>query len=127
MTAALVSLALAAAIHTDWHFARPEHHRLSLGLSWHWVVAIPVFALVAWYVARAWSDRVGRATLAIVGGAIVVAGILEPAYELLLGGATFEWAFGLERTMILCKYVVTGLVAYAVTLASLLRGKRVLS
>src|SRR5262245_46148731 len=44
-------LLLGSAIHADWHFARPAHHRLSLDLSWHWLLAIPVFALAAYYVA----------------------------------------------------------------------------
>ena len=120
-SAVLVSLGLAAAIHTDWHFARPTHHRLSLGLPWHWLLAIPVFALVAWYVSRVWSAQVTRASLVILGTAIVAAGLVEPAWEYWLDDATFEWAFGAARTQALAAYVATGLIAYVTTLVALQR------
>ena len=119
--AAGVSLLLAAAIHTDWHFARPEHHRLSLGLAWHWLLAVPVFALVAWYVARAWAGRLLRASLWIVGSAAVVAGVIEPAFEYFVGGAPYDWAFGPARTLALLSFVGTGVLAYVVVLLAVSR------
>ena len=120
-SAACVSLLLAAAIHTDWHFARPEHHRLSLGLEWHWLLAAPVFGLVAWYVARRWPAQILRASLGIVGSAVVLAGIVEPAWEYFFDGATFDWAFGPARTMALVAFVCTGIVAYVGVLLLLRR------
>lgn len=120
-TAALVSLALATAIHLDWHAARPTAHHLSLGLSNHWLLAIPVFAIVAWYVARSWPAQILPASLAIVGSAIVVAGVLEPAWEYVLEDATFEWAFGRVRTTALAMFVGTGLLAYVAVLGFLRR------
>ncbi|HEX6315927.1 MAG TPA: hypothetical protein VFZ73_13745 [Gemmatimonadaceae bacterium] len=113
----LVCLALASAMHLDWHFARPAHHQLSLGLSWHWVLAIPAFGLVAWYVQRTSPDRLLRASVSIVLCAILIAGVVEPAYEYFLGGATFEWAFGLERIVALATFVAVGVVAHAAVLA----------
>jgi hypothetical protein len=121
VSASLVSLVLAAAIHTDWHFARPEHHRLSLGLPWHWLLAIPVFALAAWYVARVWPTQVLQASIAILAGGIVMGAVLEPAFEYFLGGATREWAFGAERNMAAATFVGTGLLAYLATLAVIRR------
>ena len=123
-SAVLVSLGLAAAIHTDWHFARPTHHQLSLGLPWHWLLAIPVFALVAWYVARVWPAQMTRASLVILGSAIVGAGLVEPAWEYFAGDATFEWAFGAARTQALAAYVATGLIAYVITLVAVSRRVR---
>ena len=120
-SAVLTSLGLATAIHLDWHFARPAHHPLSLGLSWHWVFAIPVFALVAWYVARVWPHAVGRASVAILGSAILAAGLVEPAWEYYVGDAPFEWAFGASRNAVLFAFVATGLVAYVVTLIAMRR------
>jgi hypothetical protein len=111
-TAICVSLALATAIHLDWHAARPTEHHLSLGLFWHWLMAVPVFGLVAWYVARAWPSHVRRASLWIVGAAVVAAGLLEPAWEYFFEDATFEWAFGQTRTVALAAFVATGVVAY---------------
>jgi uncharacterized membrane protein HdeD (DUF308 family) len=119
--AVLITLGLAAAIHTDWHFARPAHHRLSLGLPWHWVLAIPVFAAVAWCVARMWPASRLRVSVAIVGSAVVIAGVVEPAFEYFVGGAPFEWAFGAERNVALATYVGTGLLAYAATLIAVRR------
>lgn len=115
--AVAVSLLLAVAIHTDWHLARPAHHRLSLGLPLHWLLAAPVFALVAWYVQRAWSADIPRASLWIVGGAVLLAGVVEPAWEYVVGNATFDWAFGPARTSALAAFVVTGMVTYFTVLA----------
>src|SRR5262245_57331953 len=81
VSAILVSLALATAIHVDWHVARPATHHLSLGLSWHWLLAAPVFGLTAWYVASAWPSTLLRASLWIVGGAVLLGGVIEPACE----------------------------------------------
>jgi hypothetical protein len=114
----LVSLALAIAIHLDWHAARPAHHHLSFGWTWHWALAIPVFALVAWYIAHAWPSQPIAASLWIVGGAIIGGGVLEPAWEYSTG-ATYDWAFGPERRRILATFLVSGLLAYAVALTIL--------
>lgn len=119
--AVLVTVALATAIHLDWHFARPVHHRLSLGLPWHWAIALPAFALVAWYVARSWAHRVVPASLAILGGAVLVGGIIEPAWEYFIGDAPFDWAFGPERNTALATYVAAGLLGYVLTLIVLRR------
>jgi len=124
VSAVFVSLGLAAAIHTDWHFARATHHRLSLGLPWHWLLAIPVFALVAWYVARVWPRQILRASIAIVASATVAAGVLEPAWEYFAEDATFEWAFGAVRNAALAAFVGTGLIAYIVALAAIQRTRR---
>ena len=117
----LVSIALATAIHLDWHIARPTTHHLSLGLSWHWLLAIPVFALVAWYVSRAWPAAVGRASVGIVGFGILSGGVLEPVWEYCFADATFEWAFGMRRNTILATFVGMGLVTYVAVLAFMRR------
>ena len=111
----LAILLLGAAIHTDWHFARPAHHRLSLDLSWHWLLAVPVFALAAYYVASRKPPHPLAASAIVLGGGIVLGGILEPAYEYLLGGATWDWAWGPERTYAAIAFVTTGLLAYVLT------------
>ena len=111
-SATLVTVALATAIHLDWHLARPTVHHLSLGLTAHWLLAIPVFGLVAWYVVRAWPSKLLPASLAILGSAIILGGVLEPAWEYFLGGASFEWAFGRTRNVILAAFVGTGFIAY---------------
>ena len=58
-----VVLGLTTAMHLDWHLAR-HGDRLSLGWAYHWVLAIPVFALAAWRTVRCWPGRVLGAGLA---------------------------------------------------------------
>ena len=120
-SAVLVSLALATAVHLDFHAARPTTHHLSLGLPWHWLLAIPVFALVARYVARVWPARVTRASIWILGAAIVAGGVLEPAWEYFVDDAGWDWAFGPTRNMALATFVTTGVVTYVAVLALLRR------
>ena len=120
-SAALVTVALATAIHLDWHVARPTVHHLSLGLTAHWLLAIPVFGLVGWYVVRTWPSHVLPASVAILGSAILIGGVLEPAWEYFLGGATFEWAFGRARNTMLAVFVATGLFAYVAVVGFLRR------
>jgi len=119
-SAALVTFALATAIHLDWHVARPAVHHLSLGLPAHWLLAIPVFGLVAWYVLRTWPSNVMWTSIAIIGSAIMIGGVLEPAWEYFLGGATLEWAFGRARNTMLATFVGVGLLAY-ITVVALVR------
>ena len=120
-SATLVTVALATAIHLDWHVARPTVHHLSLGLPAHWLLAIPVFGLVAWYVVRAWPSNVSGASFAILGSAIILGGVVEPAWEYFLGGASYEWAFGRSRNMMLASFLGTGLLAYVAVVTYLRR------
>lgn len=118
----LVCLALASMIHLDWHLARPAVHHLSLGLAWHWTLAIPTFGLVGWYVARVSGPNLFRMSLSVLACAFVIAGVLEPAWEYALGDATLEWAFGRARLAAFASFVGTGIVAYAATVWFLRRG-----
>jgi hypothetical protein len=119
--ATIAAILLASAIHVDWHFARPAHHRLSLDLSWHWLLAVPVFALAAYYVAKRNPPRPLSASVLLIGVATLIGAVLEPAYEYRLGGSTWDWAFGPERTWAAIAFVSTGIAAYAITLLMLLK------
>ena len=114
-SSALVTFAVASAMHLDWHFARPEHHRLSLGWPEHWLAAIPVFMFTGWYVCRFWPRYVPTASVAIIGAAALLAQVVEPLWELLIDGATFEWAFGAERQAAFASFAAVGVVVHAVT------------
>ena len=116
MYAGLVTLGLATAMHVDWHAARPAVHHLSLGWRWHWLLAVPVFALTAWYVLRAWPERLVAASVAIVGIASVLAAVVEPAWEYWIDGATLEWAFGRARLTAFAAFVAVGSLTYATVL-----------
>lgn len=117
----LISLCLAVAIHLDWHIARPTLHHLSLGWTWHWILATPVFGVAAWLVARENPKRAGVWSAAIIGMAVVLGGVLEPAWEYWLGGATFEWAFGRPRAQAFLAFTITGVAAFAGVLLLMLR------
>jgi len=79
-------LILATLVHIDWHFARPVHHRLSLGWSTHWLFCIAVFAAAGWYIGRRWLNRHWTAAAWNVGLALFTAQVLEP----LLSSPYFE-------------------------------------
>ena len=113
--ASIAAILLGSAIHLDWHLARPTHHRLSLGLSWHWALAIPLFTMAACWVARQNPRRPVRASALLLGAAVALGGVLEPAWEYWIGNAPYEWAFGPQRTWSAIAYVATGIAAYAVT------------
>ena len=112
----LVSLALATAMHLDWHAARPAVHHLSLGWPWHWLLAVPAGALTAWYVAKAWPTRAAAASGGIFAIASVLAAVVEPAWEYWLDGAPYEWAFGSPRLAAFAMFAAAGAVTHLIVL-----------
>ncbi len=121
LRAGLISLGLGVAIHLDWHIARPTLHHLSLGWTWHWILAIPIVGVAAWLVARANPERAVAWSVGIIGMAVLLGGVLEPAWEHWLGGASFEWAFGRPRNQALLTFTMTGVAAFAGVLTLMLR------
>jgi hypothetical protein len=113
--ATIAAILLGSAIHLDWHFARPAHHRLSLGLSWHWMLAIPVFAFAAYWVTRQNPGSPVKTSALLLGAATLSGAVIEPAWEYFVGHAPYDWAFGPERTWGAISYVATGIVSYALT------------
>jgi hypothetical protein len=121
--AIMVMLGLALAAHMDWHVVRPTAHHLSLGLSWHWLFAVPVFALVAWYVSSAWPAQTLGASLAMIGGGLLLGVVVEPAWEYWIEEAPFDWAFGPLRNRAAVAFAVTGIITYVLVLL-MLRSRR---
>lgn len=111
----VAAILLGAAIHLDWHFARPTHHRLSLGLSWHWILAIPVFAVAAHWVRRQNPRNPVKASAGVLGAATLLGAVIEPAWEYFIGNAPYDWAFGPDRSWGAVMYVATGVASYALT------------
>lgn len=90
--AALLSLAVAAILHFDWHLARPLHHRLSLGLVEHWAITAALFAIIGCVIARKWPDQRWRlGTVVFIAGAVLAQGV-EPVLEALF----YEHRFAIE-------------------------------
>lgn len=120
----LLALGLAAVVHADWHLARPAHghHRLSFGLPYHWVVAVPAFALAAWAVARLWPGRFTRASCWIAGAALAAAQLLEPLGEQVVYARRLGMQIEPARWTAFWVCTAAGLAAYAAT-AALLRAR----
>jgi hypothetical protein len=79
--AVVLSVVLGAAIHLDWHLARPHHHRLSLEWSYHWAVTAAIFGVVGWFVARSYSDLRWRVGLVVLFAGVFIGQVLEPGLE----------------------------------------------
>ena len=114
---ALVIVALASAMHLDWHMARPATHHLSLGWRFHWLLAVPVFALTAWFVLQTAPRRPLLSSVTIIGLASVLAAVVEPAWEYWVDGAPFEWAFGWMRLAPFIAFLIAGIATHAAVLA----------
>jgi hypothetical protein len=112
----VLAVILAALIHLDWHLARATHHgALSFGWSWSWILAVPAFALLAWYARRSWGDHTLRRGLVVIALAAFIGQGLEPLGELATG-ATLEWTFGAERVGAAARYVGLGILTFCVAL-----------
>ena len=83
---ALLTLALAATVHVDWHLARPAHHhqRLSLGWEQHWLFAAIAFAAIGWVVARVWPEKPWQPGAWIMALSLFLAQGVEPMTEVAL-------------------------------------------
>jgi hypothetical protein len=112
-----VTLALAAAIHVDWHLARPTHHRLSLGWAQHWIFAAIVFAIVGCLIARAAPNALWRVAATIVGLAVVLAQLVEPVIEMILYDGRFGYPSDPGRWTAFFVCMAGGVPAMIATLA----------
>jgi hypothetical protein len=111
-----LALLIGADVHVDWHFARGHHAPLSGDSPYHWVTAIPVFALAAWYIARRWPQDLLRAGAVTLLLGLLVGQVVEPLGEVATG-ATWAWAFGPERLLAFAEFAGVGLVTYGLGLA----------
>jgi len=120
------ALFLGASIHLDWHLARHEHDGRSLGWDAHWLVAIPIFALAAWYLARRWPppDNPWRPAALSVALGILLGQVIEPLAEIIHYHATLADELEPARLTAFALFTVTGLVTMGLTLWALRRIRR---
>ena len=113
----LVILTLAAVIHADYHLARPATHHWSLGLWWHWVSCIVVFALAGAYLAwRRPADRWRAAAINVTLG--VIAGqVIEPLVEGIPFGEGLGWDVTPDRWAAFGLCMAAGIASLLVVLA----------
>jgi len=118
LLSAVLVVALAGAVHLDWHLARPARHhpRVSLGWDQHWLFAVVAFAAVGWLVARAWPERPWRPGAWIAALALLLAQGVEPASEVVLYLHRLGYPDDPGRWAAFFLCVAAGLPAYALAL-----------
>ena len=109
-------LALASAGHMDWHFARPAHHRLSLGWDQHRLFAALGYGLVGWVVARTCPDQAWRRGGVIAALALVLAQGIEPMTEVALNLHRIGYPDEPVRWTAFFVCIAVGLPAYCLAL-----------
>ena len=122
LTSIFLILVLAALVHTDWHFARPTHHRLSLGWSSHWLFCFVVFAAAGWFIVRRWPADRWRAAAWNIGLALIVAQLVEPVLEALL--YDHQLAYDVEPERWIAFWQCVGAGVPGLILALLFLGRR---
>jgi hypothetical protein len=104
------ALWLGVMIHVDWHLGRSGHDHRSFDLAYHWLVAIPTFAPVAWLVLRRWPASALRSgTVILVLGVIMGQG-LEPVAEAILFQAGIDPFANHERWRVFFEFMAAGLM-----------------
>lgn len=116
----LVAAVIGIAIHLDWHAGRHGEH-LSLGLSQHWLLALPIFAWAAWYILRKWPTQVGLTSILSLSGGVLLGQGLEPLYERVVDDWPFSESFGPGRIGIFAAFTAAGVVTYFLTVVALRR------
>jgi peptidoglycan/LPS O-acetylase OafA/YrhL len=119
-----MALLLGLFIHLDWHLARHSQDGRSLGWSAHWLLAIPIFALAAGYLARRWPANPWRPAALSVALGILLGQVIEPLGEIIHYHATLAEELEPARLTAFATFTVTGLVTMGLTLAALARRAR---
>ena len=113
----LVILFLAAVIHADYHIARPAIHHWSLGLWWHWVSCIVVFALAGLYLAWRFPADRWRAAATNVTLGVITGQVIEPLVEGIPFGDGLGWDVTPDRWAAFGLCMAAGIPAVMVILA----------
>jgi hypothetical protein len=111
-----LAMVVATIIHVDWHFARPTHHRLSLGWNQHWLFAAIAFGLVGWTVARIWAANAWRHGGIIAALGMVIAQVIEPVAEVAFYAHRLGYPNEAARWTAFVACLAAGLPAYCMAL-----------
>ncbi len=107
---------LAAAIHVDWHVARPQHTRLSLGWPYHWLIGAVLFAAAAWFVAKKWPVDAWVASALNLTLAVIAGQVLEPLGEVIYDGLPLGRLLNGLRWIAFAEFMAAGLMTYVVVM-----------
>ena len=126
LLSAVLVLALASAVHLDWHLARSAHHHGPPSFGWehHWVFAAAAFAVVGCAVARAWPERAGRVGASVAALAILLAQGVESVAEVALYDHRLGYPDEPARWAAFLVCLAAGLPAYALALRLCRPGRR---
>ena len=112
----VLAILVGALIHVDWHFARPLHHRLSLGWSSHWIACIVGFGAVAAFIAYRWRERPWRVAASVFGWGVLIGQVIEPIFESVLSDQRFGYNVEPERWVAFGQCAGAGLATAAIVL-----------
>jgi hypothetical protein len=111
--AIIMSLLLGAALHVDWHLARPLHHRLSLAWENHWALTAGIFAIVGCVIARLWPAQRFRLGAVVFVSAAVIAQVVEPFLEVLIYDHRLGYDVEPARWAVFGKSLLASAIAYS--------------
>ena len=117
----LLAVALGVVIHIDWHLGRPGHHSLSFDLSYHWVLAVPTFAALAWIILRRWPTHFARASMGVILAGVFLGQGLEPLGEIIHSGGAVQPFSNPVRWRVFGEFIVAGGLTYLATAFALRR------
>ncbi len=117
-------LLLAAAIHVDWHVARPQHTRLSLDWPYHWLLGVVLFAAAAYFVAKKWPVHAWLASALNLTLAVIAGQVLEPLGEVIYYGLPVGRALNGVRWTAFAEFMAAGLMTYVVVMPVVLARRR---
>jgi hypothetical protein len=105
-------------IHLDWHLGRPGHDHRSFDLPYHWLVAVPAFAPLAWLTLRRWGGAAVSAAASILLLGVLLGQIVEPLSE---GGSALSNGL---RWRVFAEFIAAGLVSYLLGFTIAARARR---
>lgn len=110
----LSALWIGVLIHVDWHLGRPGHSHLSLGLPYHWLLAVVAFAPLPWLLIRRWPTSFMQASVVIIGLGVVLGQLVEPLGEVLRYHVGAEPLTNPVRWRVFAGFLAAGLVSYLI-------------
>jgi hypothetical protein len=106
----LAALWVGVMIHLDWHLGRPYHDHRSFDLAYHWLVALPAFAPIAWFAHRRWPGAPFKAAVVMTVLGVLLGQGLEPLSEVILDNAGSEPFTDPIRWRIFVEFLAAGVV-----------------
>ncbi len=117
----LAALWIGVLIHVDWHMGRPGHDHLSLGLPYHWLLAVVTFAPLPWIVLRRWPTSCPQASVLVVLLGVALGQGLEPLGEVIHFPVGWEPFTNPVRWRVFGEFIVTGIITYLASAALAIR------